>query len=471
MQGLNAWRIAASHMGEPENLADVLSAVADIALVVSHDGNIIAALANSLSAPIGVIDKWVGKSMPDILTDESIMKFSRVVLTAQSSAEMPRSLELNHTDPAALDYPVQYSTHRVVGEDAILMLGRDLRHVAKAQQQLMQAQIALERGHAERREFDARYRMLLATTRDAIVVIGMSDGRILDLNARAATLLGAPRDELQGAVLAREFGALRHEHFGPNLVSLSQSENDNAITLQARRTGNNIAITPSAFRVGGEQMIICRLDFEAADNPQTDRLNTLLTALFRFGSDGVVITDTKGVIETANEAFVEMVDYDHHADVKGKSLADYLGRGQIDLNTMLDAALESGSVPFHSTRIKNTLGGATSVEVAATILRQGAQPVVAFTLRDVTRAEVFRTPNAGGAVDGSHDNAVKLVGQASLKEIVAAASGVVEKMCIEAAIDMTKNNRAAAAEILGLSRQSLYVKLHKFGIIEDTTEN
>jgi DNA-binding protein Fis len=30
---------------------------------------------------------------------------------------------------------------------------------------------------------------------------------------------------------------------------------------------------------------------------------------------------------------------------------------------------------------------------------------------------------------------------------------------------MTKNNRAAAAEMLGLSRQSLYVKLRKFGLI------
>jgi DNA-binding NtrC family response regulator len=39
-------------------------------------------------------------------------------------------------------------------------------------------------------------------------------------------------------------------------------------------------------------------------------------------------------------------------------------------------------------------------------------------------------------------------------------------MCIETAIELTGNNRAAAAEMLGLSRQSLYVKLHKLGIQE-----
>jgi DNA-binding NtrC family response regulator len=37
-------------------------------------------------------------------------------------------------------------------------------------------------------------------------------------------------------------------------------------------------------------------------------------------------------------------------------------------------------------------------------------------------------------------------------------------MCIEAALDLTHNNRASAAEMLGLSRQSLYVKLRRFGI-------
>jgi DNA-binding NtrC family response regulator len=56
------------------------------------------------------------------------------------------------------------------------------------------------------------------------------------------------------------------------------------------------------------------------------------------------------------------------------------------------------------------------------------------------------------------------VGTASLKEIVSETTDVIEKICIEAALEMTNNNRAAAAEMLGLSRQSLYVKLSKLDI-------
>ena len=45
---------------------------------------------------------------------------------------------------------------------------------------------------------------------------------------------------------------------------------------------------------------------------------------------------------------------------------------------------------------------------------------------------------------------------------------MIERMCIVSALELTHNNRASAAEMLGLSRQSLYVKLRRFGIIDET---
>ena len=57
-----------------------------------------------------------------------------------------------------------------------------------------------------------------------------------------------------------------------------------------------------------------------------------------------------------------------------------------------------------------------------------------------------------------------------LKDIVAETTDVIEKMCIETALELTRNNRVAAADLLGLSRQSLYVKLRKFGLINKDGE-
>ncbi|MBK5943951.1 hypothetical protein CCR79_08685 [Halorhodospira halophila] len=38
-------------------------------------------------------------------------------------------------------------------------------------------------------------------------------------------------------------------------------------------------------------------------------------------------------------------------------------------------------------------------------------------------------------------------------------------MCIETALNITHDNRASAAELLGLSRQSLYSKLRRHGLM------
>jgi DNA-binding NtrC family response regulator len=61
----------------------------------------------------------------------------------------------------------------------------------------------------------------------------------------------------------------------------------------------------------------------------------------------------------------------------------------------------------------------------------------------------------------------QLVGRRPIKDIVGEAVDAIERMCIESALQLTHDNRASAAEMLGLSRQSLYVKLRRFGMIAD----
>ena len=58
----------------------------------------------------------------------------------------------------------------------------------------------------------------------------------------------------------------------------------------------------------------------------------------------------------------------------------------------------------------------------------------------------------------------KLVGKVPLKDLVREATDIIERLCIEAALQLNDNNRASTADMLGLSRQSLYVKLHRYGI-------
>jgi DNA-binding NtrC family response regulator len=60
----------------------------------------------------------------------------------------------------------------------------------------------------------------------------------------------------------------------------------------------------------------------------------------------------------------------------------------------------------------------------------------------------------------------ELIGRVPLKDLVRDTTDVIERLCIEAALELTGDNRASAAEMLGLSRQSLYVKMRRFGVVE-----
>jgi DNA-binding NtrC family response regulator len=70
----------------------------------------------------------------------------------------------------------------------------------------------------------------------------------------------------------------------------------------------------------------------------------------------------------------------------------------------------------------------------------------------------------GRELPRSVDQLTELIGRVPLKDLVREATDMIERLCIQAALEMTGDNRASAAELLGLSRQSLYVKLRRHGL-------
>ena len=453
---------------EPQFLPGILASASDLAFVLTRTGVVESVVSNNDMA----MDHWAGRSMRDFLASDSVPKLDDILTKLADGGSIDVPVELNHVDGQSWAYPVRYTVHTLGADGTILLLGRDLRQVAETQQQLVQAQIALERGYEERREYDARYRILLASTSDAFVFVSASDGRIKDLNAPAASLLGGSREELTGAPVAQEFKDRRRGEFVENLVSLAVSDVSSDLVVQTRRSRRDVTITPTVFRAAGERLIICRLSPESEPQQVDDRLAQNLNLLFTKGTDAMVFADTKGMIEAANEAFLELIDLANASDVKGRSLGDFMARGQIDLSVVLENAMRSGHMRVYSTKLTNEFGTLTPVEMSVVHLNNRAKPSVGFVIRDASRVEAFRAVSHGVAMPTAMDtNVAELVGSATLKEIVAETNEVIEKMCIETAVELTRNNRAAAAEMLGLSRQSLYVKLRKYGLLKKEDED
>jgi len=130
---------------------------------------------------------------------------------------------------------------------------------------------------------------------------------------------------------------------------------------------------------------------------------------------------------------------------------------------LIESTLQTGRLKTFSTRLKSAHGSEVSVEIAATHLNDRPNPYFGFVIRNPARTEGQPTPVSR---EESLETAKSLVGTAPLKELVAATADVVEKMCIETAVELTNNNRVAAAELLGLSRQSFYVRLRKYGLLK-----
>lgn len=448
---------------EPAFLAEILHEVADIALAINRKGVVMSAVVNEGNLPVTSLDHWVGNNLADYLTEECEPKFQRVLSGRRSGSQVMR-VELNHCDGQEWQYPVKYSVHQSDrAEDTILMLGQDLGHVVETQQKLVHAQLALEQGYEEQREYDARYRMLMSVAREAFVLVEVASGQIQDLNEAAATILGSTRDALTGKSFAAEFKNRNRAEFVENIFALASAEDSARIVAQPRKSGEEIGIAPVGFRAGGQRMLICRLDTGDTEVPVSDQLVENLGLLFRRGPEAIIFVNGKGVIRHANEAFLRMVDLASSADIKGRSVADNLLRGQVDLNVLLDNSAREGGLKGYATKLCSEVGVSRPVEVSATLLADAANPTIGLIFRDTSTKDMARAaPERPETMPAG--SVVNLVGSASLKEIVSQTTDVIERMCIETAIELTGNNRAAAAEMLGLSRQSLYVKLNKYGI-------
>jgi len=153
------------------------------------------------------------------------------------------------------------------------------------------------------------------------------------------------------------------------------------------------------------------------------------------------------------------------SQILGQSLERWLLRGAVDWGVLITSLKQQIPVRNFATEVRTQSGMTLPVEVSAVNLSR-PEPLYAFFVRDMDRrhpAPSYATPSA----QPGYNELSQLVGRKPIKDIVGETVDNVERICIETALELTHNNRASAAEMLGLSRQSLYVKLRRFGILSD----
>jgi transcriptional regulator PpsR len=197
----------------------------------------------------------------------------------------------------------------------------------------------------------------------------------------------------------------------------------------------------------------------------------MMQNLLEKGTDAIVFLDGAGLIKAANEAFLNLTDSHSQSVVIDRAFSDFLARGAVDLKVLLDNVKRVGHLRHYRTRLNTDYMGEVSVELSATLFQDKGKQIIGIVARDKVVSDSIVWPPSSGSDNEGLRNVMRLVGYSTLKEIVDETTEIIEKMCIEAALEMSGNNRAAAAELLSLSRQSLYVKLRKFGILNKETSD
>ena len=457
---------------DAETAAGLIAAAADVALVLDRKGVIkdIAFGSDELSREVD--GEWTGQPWLETVTTDSRPKIEALLKDAASNAGL-RWRQLNHSSSRGASVPVMYSAIRLGDDGRVLALGRDLRALSTLQQRLIAAEQSIERDYSRLRHAEMRYRLLFQVSSEPVLVVDAATQRVVDSNPAAAQLLGEGAKRLVGRSFPEGFDAPGTKSINALLATVRAT--GRAEDLRARLVDGQreFLVSASLFRQDNASHFLVRLSPVHADASSLalPRAKSRLLEVVEGLPDGVVVTGVDGRILTANRAFLDLAQLATEEQARNQSLERWLGRPGVDLGVLVANLRQHGSVRLFSTTLRGEYGSTAEVEISAVSVPEGPEPCFGFTMRNVGRRLAAET-RGSRELPRSVEQLTELVGRVSLKDLVRETTDVIERLCIEAALELTRDNRASAAEMLGLSRQSLYVKLRRYGLGDlDSSDN
>ena len=447
--------------------AALIAAASDITLVLDAAGVIrdMAFQSDELLADLQDTATWLGRPVAATVAPDSRPKVQALLRDAATSAET-RWRHINHLAPDGRSVPVLYCCVQLGGQGRLVAFGRDLRVMSALQQRLVNAQQSMERDYTRLRDVEMRYRLLFQMSSEAVVILDQAKLRVAEANPAARTIFGVDVGELAGHGLAQMFTEDTVQSVQTHLNAVGSGlKVDDALAKTVHGAGD-VVVKASVFRQDKETLFLVRvspLHAAAAAAPVPDVKTKLLKAV-ESAPDGFVVTDNAGEIITANAAFLEMAQLVTEEQARGRPLDRWVGESGLDVDVLIANLRQRGSVRFFATALRGEDGGSARVEISAVSVRNGGQPSFGFAIRNVGPRLQVEAPAAARKLPRSVEQLTELIGQVALKDLVREATEVIERLCIEAALELTGDNRASAAEMLGLSRQSLYVKLRRYGL-------
>ena len=451
----------------PANLVEnLLKTLSDVIFVVNPQGVIEEINVSGKELQKLPLKDLQGQTLASLAALDSQDKV-RQLLTPPAADAVSAWRHVNLVAPGDVDLPLQMICLPQPDSDLSWVFGRDLSGVSQMQRRLVDAHQSMERDYLRLRHMEARYRLLFESVADPMLVVDVAQRRIMEANHAAQLVFKDSVKRLAGTDIAQCFEAVSRE----NLEALLRAAQASGRMVNARVRGLKAEQVCQLFasvfvQEGGPQFLLRMQSMagaagDSALQPGRDWFRLAL----ENAPIGFVVTDSSGTVLASNPEFCGMLGLSSHSQLIDKNLEDYMSRGAVDLGVLLNNLRQSRTVRGFATELRSSVGVMMAVDVAAVTL-SGDQPTCGFFIRDIQAGRGVNRPATSGMAD-SVEQLSQLVGRMPMKDIVGETSTMIERMCIQAALELTHNNRASAAEMLGLSRQSLYVKLHRYGMVSE----
>ncbi len=455
---------------DADSAAALITAATDVALILDAEGVIrdISFQSDELARELEGSRSWSGKRWADTVTPESRPKVDSLLHDAAAGAA-PRWRHINQASPGGEGVPVLFSAMRAGTGRPVVAFGRDLRAISALQQRLVDAQQSVERDYARLRHVEMRYRLLFEMSAEPVLVLDAFTHKVTEANPAARQLFGETGRRLVGRAFPDVFDPADGQAVRDLLAGVRASGRVDDVRARVADPAREVRVFASLFRQESTALLLVRLAgtqsaAAAAEPAELPRVRSKILKLIENGPDGFVVTGPDGRILAANAAFLDMAQLATEEQACGEALERWVGRPGVEMDVLIANLRQRGSVRLFATTLRSEYGATAEVEISAVAVMNGEAPCFGFAIRNVGRR--LSEVRAGRELPRSVEQLTELVGRVALKDLVRETTDVIERLCIEAALELTNDNRASAAEMLGLSRQSLYSKLRRYGLGE-----
>ncbi|WP_294533286.1 transcriptional regulator PpsR [uncultured Rhodoblastus sp.] len=424
----------------------------DITLTLDREG-VITGVAPSDCFKDDALDSWRGRTWSETIPPDAVARVAKAMKASLESGES-FCFRVCQQFPSGRELSIEYTTVSLGERAGVVAIGRSLEGLSELQTRLVATQKEREQDFWKLRDIESRYRALLDASNEAVALVRASTMRVIEANVMAARTLGL----VPGAEFVPDLPARDRKQLEAALELVRAQGRAPSIVLNLN-DASRWTLTASFVTREPDAIYLLRMSVLDGEAESQDDVCDVEQILFRL-PDALVIVDREGAILKANPAFLDLAQLGVESVAVGQSLGRWLCYPGEDVSAILGHVQSRGDLRMLRCRLEGELGSVSEVEVSAVGDRSRRLRHVGLLIRDLGSRSA--RPAQHAALEPGDLAGGDAPPHETLDAVVRASVETIERRYIQQALAKYDGNRTLAARYLGLSRQTLHVKLNRY---------